>query len=80
MLFLKFLRTKSKFLIKAYKALCDVQLGCLSILILLYSSRLHIAPVTLTFSATGKGICYLMTFAFPLLFVQIPFPLGRLTR
>lgn len=74
MLFLKFLRTKSKFLIKAYKALCDVQLGCLSLhphppLFL----PLHIAPVTLTFSATGKGICYLITFAFPLLFVQIPF-------
>lgn len=33
-----------------------------------------------TFSATGKGICYLRTFAFPLLFVQIAFPLGRLTR
>ena len=46
--FLKFLRTKSQFLIKAYKALCDVQLGCFSIFILLYSSPHHIAPITLS--------------------------------
>lgn len=46
----------------------------------LFLPALHIAPITLTFSATDKGICYLRTFAFPFLFVQIPFPLRRLTR